>query len=192
MSAEGQHAGSDTEPSAAGPTILKVYYMSRRKRLRAIAVLVAVMIFGGYVVSLDPGFRLNRFRDVILVIALFGVLFTLSAEAIERLFSPQPTLIATSDGVILLPRFRPDRVLPWADIDRFEVFRFGRLSPNFVTLVARDAAAVSAQLTLFYRLAFWADRTYVGEPRYFRSRDDFEEPAATVVAELNAFKETYA
>ncbi len=38
-------------------------------------------------------------------------------------------------------------------------------------------------------MAFWADRTYVGEARYFRARSDFEQSVEEVVAELKAFKE---
>lgn len=191
MRAETQDLAAAAEGRARGPAVVKTYYMSRRKRLRAIAVWAAVMGSGAYMVWRRTDFDPSSTTDILLLAVIFGVLFTLAAQAIERLFTRQPTLIARTDGVVLLPRDRPDRVLGWNRIRAFEIYRFGRRGPGFLTILVHDHRFVGCHLPLFLRVAFWIDRTYVGEPRYFRARADFEQPVAEVVAELNAFKERY-
>jgi len=171
--------------------IVRTYYLGRRKRWRGLVMVAAALGVGAFLVYRNPGFDSGSIRDVLLLVVTFGVFFAVAAQGIERFFTPQPSLIVRRDGLVLLPRQRPDALLPWQDIVSIDVYRFGKRvrSPRFFSIVVDHHSKISRNLPPIQRMAFWVDRTYVGEARYFRAGSDFEEPVDQVVAELRAFRE---
>lgn len=155
--------------------------------------MVAAAVGTGVLILLrKPPLHFDDPTHVGLVALTWALFFWVAAQGIERMFEPMPTMVALPEGLLLFPQHDPDSVIPWTDIRRFEVFRFGksRLSAPFLTVVVDDPSVVSRHLPWHLKIAYRIDRWAAGDNRYFRPRSDFDIPVQQVAEELETWRRT--